>query len=350
MTSANKTQEALYYVKREDGSVRCELCPHYCLLRENALGVCGVRQNIEGKLYSLIYGKASSVAVDPIEKKPLFHFFPGSRIFSLGTLGCNFRCANCQNYDISQIYGSKGVVEEYEKVNWGEDLSPAELVEQAKANNCQSIAYTYTEPTVFLEYALDTMKLAKKEGLRNVWVSNGFMSDQALDAIIPYLDAINVDIKSFDDGFYQKNCGARVQPVLDNCKRLVKECVCLETTTLIIPTLSDDEQMLSQVAKFIKNELGDFVPWHVSAFSGLISWKLKQLPDTPISKVKRAYEIGKEEGLKYVYTGNVWEEESESTYCPKCKNTLIERIGYRVTRKDEAGQCPKCQEKLEGLF
>lgn len=298
-------KECYLYKKLDSQVVECQTCSHFCKIKEGEIGICGIRQDIEGKLYLLAYGRAAALNIDPIEKKPLYHFLPGSFAYSFGTLGCNFRCANCQNYDISQMYGLKKKVNEYQRLNWGQEISPAEIVRGAKENKCQSIAYTYNEPTIFLEYALDTMKLAKKEGLKNVWVSNGYMSNQTLDLIIPYLDAINVDIKSFDDEFYKTICGARLQPVLENCKRLVKEKVWLEITTLIIPTLSDDENMLRQIARFIKNELGDFVPWHVSAFSGLISWKLQDLPDTPFEKVKRAHQIGREEGLKNVYMGNV---------------------------------------------
>ena len=187
----------------------------------------------------------------------------------------------------------------------GENLPPQKIVELAKENNCPSISYTYTEPTIFLEYALDTMKLAQKAGLKNIWVSNGFMSKETLKIVMPYLDAINVDIKSFDDKFYRENCGARLEPILENCKEIVKNKIWLEMTTLLIPTLSDDEKMLEKIARFIKNELGDFIPWHVSAFSGAISWKLQSLPETPVEKVEKACEIGKKAGLKNVYTGNV---------------------------------------------
>jgi len=343
-------KECLSYKKINGGAVQCETCHHYCKISEGRTGICGIRQNLNGKLFLLAYGKAAAVNIDPVEKKPLFHFLPGSKIFSIGTLGCNFRCANCQNYDISQIYGFKGRMKEYDKFDWGHDLSPAEAVKQARAGGCESIAYTYNEPTVFLEYALDTMKSAKKAGLKNVWVSNGFMSDKTLDLIMPYLDAINVDMKSFSDEFYQSNCGARVKPVLDNCRRLVSAGVWTEITTLVIPTLSDSERMLKQVAKFIKNELGDFVPWHVSAFSGAISWKLRHLPDTPLSTIKTAYEIGKSEGLKYVYAGNVRGDDSENTFCPKCRQAIIKRIGYAIERSDKLGSCPYCQEKIAGVF
>lgn len=344
-------KECLNYKKIDAQTLECLACSHFCKIKEGNAGICGIRQNIGGKLYLLTYGKAAAAHIDPIEKKPFFHFQPGSSSYSFGTIGCNFRCANCQNYDISQMYGLKGKVKEYEKMNWGYDLSPKKIVEEALEAGCQSIAYTYTEPTVFLEYCLDTMKLAKKKGLKNIWVSSGFMSNQTLDSAIPYLDAINIDIKSFDDGFYKSNCGGRVSPVLENCKRLVKEKVWLEVTTLVIPTLSDSKKMLRQVAKFIKNELGDFVPWHVSAFSGSISWKLQHLPETPVETIKKAYQSGKDEGLKYVYAGNVWgAADLGRTDCPKCKKAVIERIDYEVTRRDKSGKCGNCGEKIEGTF
>lgn len=342
-------KECVNYQKTGD-KIECQACSHFCKIPEGKTGICGIRQNKGGKLYLLAYGKAAAIHVDPIEKKPLFHFLPGSRSYSFGTLGCNFRCANCQNFDISQMFELKGKVQEYSKLNWGIDLPPEEIVREALEDKCQSIAYTYTEPTVFLEYCLDTMKLAREKGLKNVWVSNGFMSQKTLDVIAPYLDAINVDIKSFDDEFYKSNCGAGLNPVLENCKRLVKEKIWLEITTLIIPTLSDDEKMLKKIAQFIKNELGAFVPWHVSAFSGSISWKLQHLPDTPAATVKKAYAIGKKEGLKYVYAGNIWEDDVENTRCPGCGKVAIKRVGYSVERRDKNGKCPDCGKTLDGVF
>ena len=339
-------KECLNYKKIDFQTLQCQTCNHFCKIKNGRVGVCGIRQNIGGKLYLLAYGKAAAAHVDPIEKKPFFHFLPGSIAYSFGTIGCNFRCKNCQNYDISQMFGLKGRVREYSELNWGYSLSPKRIVEDALKNKCKSIAYTYTEPTVFMEYALDTMRLAKEKGLKNVWVSNGFMSDRTLDEIIPYLDAINIDIKSFDNDFYQSNCGARVQPILSNCKRLASEKVWLEITTLVIPTLSDNEKMLRQIAGFIKNELGDLVPWHISSFSGEISWKLQDIPNTPVKTIKNARRIAKEEGLKYVYAGNVPGSDMENTYCPKCDNIVIKRDNYHIERHDKKGSCPKCGESI----
>jgi pyruvate formate lyase activating enzyme len=194
------------------------------------------------------------------------------------------------------------------------------------------------------------MEIAKEKGLKNVWVSNGFMSEQTFNIIIPHLDAINIDIKSFDEKFYRSNCGATLKPVLENCRRLVKEKVWLEITTLVIPSLSDDETMLRQIARFIKSELSNFIPWHISAFSGAISWKLKHISDTPIKTIKKIYDMAEEEGLKYVYAGNVWESDIESTYCPKCKKVVIKRSGYQITRHDKSGKCGSCGEKIEGIY
>lgn len=342
-------KEALNYKKSggQGDQVECRVCAHFCRISAGRTGLCGLRQNINGRLYLLAYGRAAAVNLDPIEKKPLFHFLPGSLTYSFGTLGCNFRCANCQNYDLSQFARSeKGG----SKISRGLDLSPAEIVKSALKAKCPSISYTYNEPTVFLEYALDTMKLAKAKGLKNVWVSNGYMSPETLEIILPYLDAINIDVKSFDDEFYRTNCGARLEPVLANCRRLVKAKIWLEITTLIIPGLSDQEEMLSQIAHFIRSELGDFVPWHVSAFSGEISWKLKHLPATPMAAVKRAYDIGRKEGLAHVYTGNIWDAETANTFCSNCGRSVIERAGYNIERLDKNGHCRACGQKLAGVF
>ena len=230
---------------------------------------------------------------------------------------------------------------------WGEDLSPEKIVEMAIENNLPSISYTYTEPTIFIEYALDTMKIAKKKGLKNVWVSNGFMSPESAELVIPYLDANNIDIKSFSEDFYRENCGARLQPVLDTAKLMKKSGVWVEITTLAIPTLSDPEEMFKNIAKFIYEELGPETPWHISQFSGAISWKLQHLPETPVGTLEMAYKIGKEIGLKYVYTGNVPGLPSEDTMCPKCGTLCINRFSYSIKRLDKNGKCQKCGASLD---
>ena len=330
--------------------MECEVCAHRCRVREGRTGICGIRQNRSGRLELLAYGRAVALNVDPIEKKPLFHFLPGSRALSFGTLGCNFRCANCQNYDISQMYDSKGQPEKYSELDWGRPLNPEDVITAAVANKCASIAYTYNEPTTWLEYALDTMKLARKNGLRNVWVSNGFMTRETIELIAPYLDAINIDIKSYDEKFYRDNCGARLAPVLESCRVFMDKKIWLEITTLIIPNLSDSAKMLRGLAGFIREELGAEVPWHVSAFSGQISWRLGSLPDTPVEKVRQAYTIGKGAGLNNVYAGNVPDCSLENTLCHKCQQVVIERIGYSINNKLESGKCPYCRVKIAGLF
>jgi len=291
-------KEVYLYKKLQNKKVRCRTCAHYCVIEDGKTGTCGVRKNIEGKLYSLVYGKACALNIDPIEKKPFYHFLPGTESLSVATVGCNFACDNCQNWTISQEPKISKTIE-------GEEVSPEKIVEIAKKSNLPSISYTYTEPTIFLEYALDTMKLAKKAGLKNNWVTNGFMSKEAFDLVAPYLDAANVDLKSFSDKFYQKNCGGRLQPVLDTLKRIKSKKIWLEITTLVIPTLNDSEENFKEIVNFIKNELGPETPWHISRFSGVISWKLQHIPDTPLETLKKAEQIAKQTGLKYVYLGNV---------------------------------------------
>ena len=292
-------KEALLYQKLEKNKVRCLNCPHYCVLAKNQRGICGVRENINGKLYVLNYGKLCALNLDPIEKKPFYHFLPGTQSLSIASVGCNFACHTCQNWHISQA----------PKINkkdiWGETVSPEEVVKIALSNNTPSISYTYTEPTIFSDFALDCMKLAHKYGIKNNWVSNGYFSKELFKEIAPFLDAINVDLKSFEDEFYIKYCGGRLQPVLDNLKRLKEKNIWVEVTTLIVPTLNDKEEVLQNIAKFIKEELGPETPWHVTQFCGAISWKLQNLPDTSPETLIKAREIGLNEGLKFVYTGNI---------------------------------------------
>ena len=362
-------KKALLFNQLDKDTLECQTCAHQCRLKIGQVGICGIRQNLKQKLYLLPYGRAVAVNLDPIEKKPLFHFFPGSQVLSFGTFGCNLRCDNCQNFDISQILGKKGRLEAIEAkgrienngrlkapgvFNWGSFWPPQKLVEQALALNAKSIAATYNEPTVFLEYALDTMKLAQKQGLKNVWVSNGFMSPAALKKITPYLDAINVDLKSFDNEFYQKHCGALLEPILENLKTLVKNKIWVEITTLVIPGLTDAPANLKKIAQFIKKELGTEVPWHLSAFSGAISWKLKDLPETPLETIEKAVALGKAAGLKYVYGGNVTalspEENLENTICPKCVKIVVERQGYAIKNNLLKGKCRYCGAKLAGIW
>lgn len=333
-------KEAKFYNKLKDKVVQCRLCNHFCVLEDQEIGFCYARQNIDGKLYSLVYDHPVSMGVDPIEKKPLFHFLPGSKSFSLGTFGCNFHCKNCQNYNISQ---EENIEEKNINLPY---VTPEQIVQKAIDYNCASVAYTYVEPTIFVEYALDIMKLAHAKGLKNVWVSNGFMSPDALEKIMPHMDAINIDIKSFDNDFYKTNCQASLAPVLENLKTLKKNGVHLEVTTLIIPTLSDNIAMLKKIAKFIYKELGASTPWHISRFSGEISWKLKHLPETNLDTLEKTYDLAKKVGLNYVYMGNVLSEDKESTYCPNCNELVISRRYYNIKRFDKEGKCPKCGKKI----
>lgn len=332
----------------EENFAQCFICSHFCKIREGQVGICGVHQNIGGKIRLINYGRCIAIHNDPIEKKPLFHFLPGTSVLSIGTMGCNLRCKNCQNWQIAQINGLKCQVQKYKQMQWGYHLSPEKIIEEALKCKAKSIAYTYNEPTVFLEYAYDTMLLAQKNDLKNVWVSNGFMSEETLDKIIPFLNAINIDLKSFSEDFYRSNCGASLKPILNNLRRLAKENVWLEITTLAIPSLSDDPEMFREIARFIQNELRDNVPWHISAFHP--SYKLNYLPSTSLETIEKAYEIGKEEGLKHVYGGNIPGKGLENTYCSKCKETLIERIGYRTSPFYQKGECPKCKQALDGIF
>jgi pyruvate formate lyase activating enzyme len=302
-------KEAYLYEKLKNNKVKCLTCNHFCQISEGQRGICGVRENKKGKLYLLVYGKAVAENIDPIEKKPLYHFMPGTFSYSIAAMGCNFRCGNCQNWQISQL--SKQTKKLYPHTFkdakgegvYGEDLPPEEIVKRAIESDCPSISYTYTEPTIFLEYCLDTMKLARQKGLKNVWVSNGYMSKQTLELITPYLDAINVDLKTFDNEKYIKNCGARLQPILDNLIAIKKTKIHLEVTTLVIPTFNDSKEELESIAKFIAEKLSVDTPWHISRF--FPQYELYELPPTPIETLKMAEKIGKEAGLKYVHLGNI---------------------------------------------
>ncbi|MFA6594366.1 MAG: AmmeMemoRadiSam system radical SAM enzyme [Candidatus Buchananbacteria bacterium] len=288
-------KEAQFYEILDAGRVKCRLCCHYCIIAPDRFGHCGVRRNIDGRLYTYTYGRPVAVNIDPIEKKPLRQFLPGTMTYSLGTFGCNFHCANCQNYDISQVGGAE------ETLLVPPLIAPEQIVTQAIENNCPSISYTYSEPTIFAEYALDIMKLARERGLKNIWVSNGFMSPECRREIVPYLDAANIDLKSFDPEFYLKVCQAKLEPVLENLQAVKAAGVHLEITTLIVPTLSDEERMLKDLAGFIVQELGAETPWHLLRFSPEAAWKLKQLPATAQEAIAKAKNLGVLAGLKNIY-------------------------------------------------
>ena len=333
-------KEAMFYEKLEGDLVQCHLCSHHCRISEGKRGICGVRENINGTLYSLVYGKLISGAVDPIEKKPLFNFLPGSRSYSVATVGCNFRCLNCQNYEISQM-------PKPQKQILGEEIAPEEIVGAAKRYGCRSIAYTYTEPTIFFEYAYETAKLASKEGIKNIFITNGYITEEPLRTIAPYLDAANIDLKSFSEEFYRETCGARLKPVLEAIRQYVELGIWIEITTLVIPSLNDTEETLRRIAKFIK-DLDEGIPWHVTRF--FPTYKLSDLSPTPIRTLDRARKIGLDAGLKYVYQGNI-PSEGEDTYCPNCGRLMIGRRGYRVTEyKIKDSECPYCGSTIDGVW
>ena len=333
--------EARFYEKKKEQQVHCLLCNHHCLIKEGKRGLCGVRENREGRLYSLVYARPIATHVDPIEKKPLFHFLPGSRSFSLATAGCNFRCLFCQNADISQLPQDQGKIP-------GEEVPPEDIVAAARQAGCQSIAYTYTEPTIFFEYAQDIALLAEAQGLKNVFVTNGYMSTEALQAIHPLLHGANVDLKAFREAFYQKQCGAKLAPVLKTLKTMKEMGVWLEITTLIIPTLNDSKEELRELATFILQELGPETPWHISRFHP--TFRLIDLPVTPVKTLQQAWEIGREVGLHYVYTGNVPGDQGEKTYCHHCGRLLLDRFGFTILKNElEQGCCPQCHLPLAGV-
>lgn len=330
--------EARLCEKIGDGKVKCFLCPQYCTISPGKRGICAVRENREGVLYTLVYGKVIARNVDPIEKKPLFHFLPGSRSYSIATVGCNFRCMHCQNYTISQY------PKEHPDIA-GEDMTPEQVVRDAERTGCASISYTYTEPTIFFEFAYDCARLAHQKGIRNVFVSNGYTGPDAVRLIAPYLDAANIDLKG-DDAFYKKIVGARLQPVLDTIRLLKELGIWVEITTLLIPDYNDSDEFLSFVASFIKS-IDPAMPWHVSQFYP--TFKLVDKPRTPLSTLKRARETGLKAGLKYVYMGNV-PGDGETTICPSCGTAVIERFGYTlnaVRMKDS--RCSQCGALIEGV-
>ncbi|MFA5392270.1 MAG: AmmeMemoRadiSam system radical SAM enzyme [Candidatus Paceibacterota bacterium] len=336
------------FKQSKEGKIQCLACNNYCVISEGKTGICKVRQNINNELKLLVNNKAIAVNLDSIEKKPLFHFLPGSTAFSLGTLGCNFACEFCQNWDISQAYKIPVCAGRQETNYWGEDWPPEKIVKYCQENNINIIAYTYNEPTVWAEYALTTMQLAKKSNIKNVWVSNGYMSEETLKLIGPYLDAINVDLKSFQEDFYQKIVHAKLESVKENIKKIWKMGIWEEVTTLIIPDLNDSKDELINIAKFLFNISSD-LPWHISAF--FPSYKILDKKSTSKETLIKAYNIGKMVGLKYVYTGNIPDNNYESTYCYKCGIKIVERWGIEMIKNTlKNGKCPQCGEKIIGRW
>lgn len=333
---------AYLWESEKDGLVQCNLCSHRCIIKDGKRGICNVRENRYGVLETLVYGSVIARSIDPIEKKPLFHFMPGSRSYSIATVGCNFRCRFCQNADIAQMptdHGGKIL---------GDTVSPETVVADAKRTGCASISYTYTEPTVFFEYAFDTAKIARASGIRNVFVTNGYMSAEALEMIRPFLDAANVDLKAFSDDYYRKLCGARLEPVKETLVRMKSLGIFVEVTTLIIPGLNDDEAELAALARFLVSGLGPDTPWHVSRFHP--TYRLTDRPPTSVQTLLSARRIGLAAGLRYVYTGNVPGQSGEDTLCPRCGKPVIERRGFHIRKYSiETGRCAHCGAGIDGV-
>ena len=334
--------EAMLYETLPDEKVQCRLCGHECLIAAGKFGLCRVRQNVQGRLLSRNYDAVVAVNVDPIEKKPLFHFLPGTLSLSLAAAGCNFQCAFCQNWQISQAPRTG-------KLLTGQAIAPEALVAAAKEHSCRSLSYTYTEPTVFFELAYDTCRLAHQENMKNCFVSNGFLTPRAIRTIAPYLDAINVDLKAFSDQTYRQVMKARLEPVLTALKELRRCGVWVEITTLVVPGMNDGEPELTGIARFIARELSVDVPWHVSRFHG--DYQMEERPPTPVATLRRAVEIGRAEGLRFVYSGNVPGDADENTRCPGCRKLLLRRVGFSVTANALIeGACPDCRTPIPGIW
>lgn len=339
--SSPPLREARYYtILSQEGWVQCQLCPRRCVLAEGQRGVCGVRINKEGTLYTLAYGNPCALHVDPIEKKPIFHMQVGSRSLSIAIAGCNLACVFCQNWQLSRSRPD-------ETTNY--DLPPEKAVELAVENGCQTIAYTYTEPTIFYEYALDTAKLAHSKGLKILWISCGYINPEPLRELCPYLDGAAIGLKGFSDEVYQSIGAAQLSPILETVRILKEEGVWLELVYLVIPTLNDDLDEIEEMCLWIKENLGEEVPLHFSRFSP--HYKLIHLPPTPVETLEKARKIAQKTGLKYVYIGNVPGHPGQNTYCPHCQKLLIERIGYFIAVNHiEEGKCKFCGETIPGAW
>lgn len=329
------------FQSHDDGSATCLLCCHYCRLQQGERGRCGVRWNDGGRIVSLVYGKLVAESVDPIEKKPLFHLLPGSLSWSIATRGCNFHCAHCQNSHISQVERRENFFSDIFK-------SPEKVVAAAESSGSASISYTYVEPTVFFEYAYDCSVLALEQGIKNIFVSNGFMSPQLLEVLASVLSAANIDLKSFNDSFYRNQCGGRLQPVLETIRFLKEKGVWVEVTTLVIPGYNDSDRELDEIAGFIAS-VDRSIPWHVTGFYP--AWKMSNVMPTPVSSLVRAREAGLRNGLYFVYTGNRPGSGEESSFCPGCGNEIITRYGFRVERNSLFGDCcPACGREIPGVW
>jgi len=339
--SKRQLKRAVLWVEGPDRKAQCNLCNHRCLIAEGRRGLCRVRENIGGVLYSLNYDRVCAASDDPIEKKPLFHFQPGTRSFSISAPGCNFRCEFCQNWHISQV-------DEQQEIE-GQPVTPQAIVSSALRTGCKSIAHTYTEPTIFMELCAECGKLAKQKSLANVFVSNGFMTIEAVDFTKDWLDAINIDLKAFSEDYYKRLCKARLGPVLDTIRYIAKHTdIWLEITTLIVPGENDSDEELRSIAELIATEAGPDVPWHVSRFYP--TYRMTDREATPVEAFERAERIGKDAGLRYIYPGNMPGSKAECTFCYSCGQMLIERAGYNIGKNlIEQGTCPKCKTNIAGV-
>ncbi len=325
------------FYKTLDNKIECLLCRHYCKLKEGQVGVCGVNKNENNRLVNLVYGKVSAINIDPIEKKPLYHFLPATTSLSIGTVGCNFKCPFCQNWQISQ---SKSLDNSY-------SVTPQQLVEIALDRGCKSISYTYNEPTIFYPFAKDVALLAKEAGLKNIFVSNGFETPEVIDDMVGVIDAFNIDIKGFKSEYYKKYLKGELNGVLDTLKQLKKRGFWVECTTLIVPEDNDSDQELRDIAEFIAKELDVNTPWHISAFHP--DYKVTSKEATPIETLQRAYTIGKEAGLNFIYMGNTLN--TNTTLCPNCSKSLIKRVGFEVIEdRLKDGRCPRCNSEIAGVW
>ncbi|MBU1996926.1 MAG: AmmeMemoRadiSam system radical SAM enzyme [Candidatus Omnitrophica bacterium] len=342
MSEKQKPHDARFWEQSEKDTIKCNLCPRHCVLSDGQNGFCFVRKNVSGKMILTTYGRSSGFCIDPIEKKPLNHFYPGSKILSFGTAGCNLGCKFCQNWDLSRS-------REFDKLT--EKASPEEIALAAKTHDCKSVAFTYNDPIIFAEYAYDTAIACHKLDIKTVAVTAGYITDEARASFFEHIDATNVDLKSFSEDFYEKYCSGQLEPVLKTLIYLKEKTdIWFEITNLIIPGLNDKYQELTDMTKWISDNLGNDVPLHFSAFHP--TYKMTDRKATPIETLIRAREIALNSGLKYVYTGNVHHKEGASTYCSKCDHLLIERDWYRIGEDNliNNNQCPKCTTVCAGIF
>ncbi len=346
-----KNKKLFKLIDKDRKLIQCTACAHRCVIAPNKSGLCGVRMNKDGQLKLLVEGQVAAVNIDPIEKKPLFHFYPGEKIFSIGTIGCNFTCSFCQNWDISQALRLLKQQKRHIKLDdtdFGYKLEPQEVIDYCQKHNIKLIAFTYNEPTIFTEYAIKIMKLAKKHNIKGVFVSNGYQTKETLELLEPYIDAFNIDLKSFSNEFYKKICGAKLEPVLKTIHNIYKMKKWLEITTLLIPEENDTTKEINQIAKFIAS-ISKNIPWHISAFHP--DFKMLDKKITPQKVLLKAYNIGKKHGLNYIYLGNILDSNFSNTICPKCGKILIKRKNFTVNQINIIdSKCRYCQQTIAGIW